>query len=363
MVNGIYAGDLVMANSLEILRMLPEAIRRKIKEELEVIIKSGDKKLHASQKKLNEPLFMNTSYEAVSRANHGDTFHDMIIEPLCEKIFNMSSKDCPALLHRIIWTPLFYPETLLKGLEGKEDMAPTMFHYPKEAYFAAITESFVKEIKANPNITIMAQKITDIKKNADYEFNLGTESITAKQVVWCNDLNSLLGSAKVEVPEYVPGKASVSIVFCSTAASNIKRGFSCLYVCDASNPVYRITNQEYAAAKQNSDKVKLVLEFNYDVLTSMGLDNNEKVLANMNAFLLQHGIIHKALGPEEMTLKSIKNAVNLPTLNNYNNFEKLFNLTLKMFPEMELVGPASGFVSTSYNDQIVQGLKIGKKYN
>jgi hypothetical protein len=53
----------------------------------------------------------------------------------------------------------------------------------------------------------------------------------------------------------------------------------------------------------------------------------------------------------------------MPTLYNFNNFEKLFNLTQKLFPGIELIGPASGLVSTSFNDQVIQALKIGKKYN
>jgi hypothetical protein len=53
----------------------------------------------------------------------------------------------------------------------------------------------------------------------------------------------------------------------------------------------------------------------------------------------------------------------MPTLYNFNNFEKLSNLTRNLLTEVELIGPASGFVSTSFNDQVVQALKIGKKYS
>ena len=62
-------------------------------------------------------------------------------------------------------------------------------------------------------------------------------------------------------------------------------------------------------------------------------------------------------------VKSIKNAVNLPTLNNFNNFIKNQQLTGQHFGNVELVGPASGFGSTSFNCQVVQGLKLGVKHN
>jgi hypothetical protein len=363
LTNGTYSKDIVMANSLDILQKLPKDTLQKIRNEVEEILKNGNKKLHASQKKLNEELFLNSSYYDVSLANHGATFHELFVEPFCKKIFNMSSKDCPALLHRIAWAPLFYPETLLKGLNGEDDMAPTLFHYPKKGYFAAITEALMAEIKANKNITIITKKISDLKKNNLYEIGFDTETISAKELVWCNDLLSLLQTAKADLFDYTPQKASVTVAFCYVDKSNIKREFSSLYVCDNSNALYRITNQEYSAKKDDTNTIKLVLEFNYDVLNSFGLDTEEKILSNINEFLTQNGIIKSPLKAENVVIKSLKNAVNMPTLYNFNNFEKLFNLTQKLFPGIELIGPASGLVSTSFNDQVIQALKIGKKYN
>ena len=275
----------------------------------------------------------------------------------------MSSKDCPSLLHRIAWAPLFYPETLLKGLNGEDDLAPTLFHYPKKGYFAAITDAFMAEIRANKNITIITQKINNLKKTNHYELEFDTETISANQVVWCNDLLSLLQTAKANLFEHTPQKASVTVAFCFTEKSNISKEFSSLYVCDNSNPLYRITNQEYSAKKNDTETVKLVFEFNLDVLNEFGLDTNEKITDSINDFLTKNGIVKTALKPQNITIKALKNAVNMPTLYNFNNFEKLSNLTQNLLPEVELIGPASGFVSTSFNDQVVQALKIGKKYN
>ena len=361
--NGTYAKDIVMANSLDVLQKLPKDVLQKIRSEVEEILKNGDKKLHASQKKLNEELFLNTNYYDVSIANHGKTFHDLFVEPFCKKIFNMSSKDCPSLLHRIAWAPLFYPETLLKGLNGEDDLAPTLFHYPKKGYFAAITDAFMAEIRANKNITIITQKINNLKKTNHYEIEFDTETISANQVVWCNDLLSLLQTAKANLFEYTPQKASDTVAFCITEKSNISKEFSSLYVCDNSNPLYRITNQEYSGKKNDSETIKLVFEFNLDVLNEFGLDTNEKITDSINDFLTKNGIVKTALKPQNITIKALKNAVNMPTLYNFNNFEKLSNLTQNLLPEVELIGPASGFVSTSFNDQVVQALKIGKKYN
>lgn len=360
---GIYAKDIIMANSLDILKKLPIEIIQKIKSEVEYILKNGNKTLHASQKKINEKLFLNTSYYEVSVANHGMTFHELFVEPFCKKTFNISSKDCPALLHRIAWTPLFYPETILKGLNGEDNLAPTLFHYPKKGYFSAFTESLLTEIKANKNITILPYKINYLKKLDIYELTFDEEIITSKKIVWCNDLLTLLQTTKADLFEYSFQKASVTLAFCFVDKSNIKKEFSSLYVCDKSTPVYRITNQEYSAKKTEENLTKLVLEFNFDVLNEFSLDSDEKIIKGINNFLIQNDIVNTTLNASDITIKTLKNAINIPTLYNFNNFEKLAKVTRNLLPEVELVGPASGFVSTSFNDQIVQALKIGKKYN
>lgn len=359
---GTYANDIVMANALDVLQKLPANIVQKIKAELEEVIAKGNKALHASQKKLNEELFLNTNYYDVSLANHGKTFHDLFVEPYCKKIFNMSSKDCPALLHRIAWAPLFYPETLLKGINGKDEMAPTLFHYPKKGYFAAIIEEFMNEIRSNKNITIFTTKINSLTHRSPFQISFDNETISANKIVWCNDLLSLLQTAKVPLFDFTPQKASVTIAFCNVAKENIKREFSALYISDNSTPIYRVTNQEYSAKNNSSNTIKLVLELNHDVLNEAGFDINDKVLTHINQVLTQNNILKTALTAENVNIKALKNAVNLPTLYNFNNFQKLFNLTQNFMPVVELVGPASGFVSTSFNDQVVQGLKLGVKY-
>ena len=358
----VFANDVVMANSLEILTKLPSSTQDKIRAEIETLLKSGDKKYHASQKKKNEALFMATNYYEVSIANHGKTFHDLFVEPFCKKIFNMSSTDCPALLHRIAWAPLFYPETILKGLNGNTDLAPTLFHYPTKGYFAAIIEAVMTDIRKNTNIELISQKAIGLKKTDKFEMQLENETIAGGKLVWCNDLYSFMQTIPNNSLNLNAQKASVSVAFCKVDKSNIAREFSSLYICDKSTPLYRITNQEIAAKLNTASTNRVVLELNYDVLMEFGIDTNEKIAEHLNTYLVKAGIIKKALGLEEMQIKTLKNAVNLPTLHNFDNFGKLYKLTLELFPGIELIGPASGFVSTSFNDQVVQGMKLAVKY-
>lgn len=359
---GIFAGDIVMANQFDILNKLPQQTILKIRNELEAILANGDKSLHASQKKLKEEVFLKASYCDASIANHGKTFHDLFIEPFCVNIFNISSKNVPALLHRIVWAPLFYPETLLNAITGNAQLATTRFHYPAKAYFAAFVEEILNQIIANKNITIISRTPKQFAKKEKYEFTFEDDKFVADNLIWCNDLQSLLTINSAKVPEYFADKASISLAFCNTESSNVSRLFSCLYICDE-KPIYRITNREYAAKNATSATNSLVLEFNHDVLIALGLDNDEKIIDHLNGFLTRNGIIKTPIKTVDITIKTFKNVVNLPTISNLNNFEKLHKLTKHLLPAVELLGPASGFVSNSFNDQIVQALKIGKKYN
>jgi hypothetical protein len=70
------------------------------------------------------PTFADYDFETVSLANHGRTFHNVFVEPFCAKVTGLSTAQMSAVLHRLAWAPLFYPETLLHELEGESPSLP-----------------------------------------------------------------------------------------------------------------------------------------------------------------------------------------------------------------------------------------------
>jgi protoporphyrinogen oxidase len=360
---GVFSKDIVITNELEILRQLPLPLRNKIRKELEDIVKGGKSELHTSNKKKNEALFLNTSYEEVSLANHGYTFHNTFIEPLCKKIFNISSKDIPALFHRVAWTPLFYPETLLDAFDHPEkQLAPTIFHYPGEGYFAKCIETLTERSQDNTNITIVREKTDRIAIDENYVFHFGDKQASAKHLVWCGDLPTLLAATGINsaVPEF--RKASIALVFLTISKSLLVKEFSTLYVCDENEMIYRITNQDYSA-QNNSDTVRMVFEFNNDLLAAKGITDDHGLIENVQKFLNTSGITEATMPSTQFAVKIFKNAVNLPVLSNFNTFTKLHATVREQLKDVELIGAAAGFVATSFNDQVVQAMKLGVKYN
>jgi hypothetical protein len=360
--NKIYASDIVMANSFEILKMLPHDVLLKIQKELEFILKSNDKSLHASKKHLDNDLFLENNFFSVSIANHGSTFHELFIEPLCKKIFNISSKEFPALFHRLTWLPLYYPETLLKAISGDIDLENTKFHYPKIGHFSSIVDALSERILTNDNISILNEIITDVEFDKDFKIVTNLGNIETPNLIWGSDLFSLYKSFKFDLNELAFEKASLTLAFCQVRNEDILKKFSVLYNIDNSSLLYRITNQENCAGIDNSEYSRLVIEYNSDLLEEMKFIENSAILNDINNFLITNEFIKNEITAESLIIKTMKNAVNLPTRLNLDKFKSIHEFIANNIQELELVGSASSFYSASFNDQIIQGLKIGKKY-
>ena len=362
-LDGLYGDDIIISNELNILKALSDPLKSKIKQELLEIVNAEQNMLHASNKKKNEQLFLNTNYAKVSIANHGQTFHELFVEPICRKIFNISTDMVPSLFHRIAWAPLFYPETLLQAFEdGECTMPATFFDYPVEGYFARSVDVILNEIKENRNITIVSEKIDRISTGENYLLHFGENKICANHLVWCGDLQSLLsltGNYKT-ITNFT--KASIALVFLNVNKRLIKKKFSSLYICDKDEQIYRITNQDYSASNNNETE-RLVFEYNNDLLIEQGISDEQRLIDNVQQFLKKAEIICDNIPDDQFTVKIFKNAVNLPILENYCNFQSLHTSVLEKLNNIELVGMAAGFTATSFNDQIVQGMKLGKKYN
>jgi len=358
----VYTNDIIMANSLEIFDSLSEELRSIIEQELLGIIQNNEKSLHASQKHSDNELFLNSSFFSVSIANHGKTFHELFIEPLCKKIFNVTSHDFPALFHRLIWLPLYYPETLLDAIRGNVNLVKAKFHYPSEGHFAAIVDSLYEKILSQGNISVLDEDIIDVSYQKSFLINTSKGELESAKLVWGSDLSRLVKLFNFSLNEVGFDKASLTLAFCRIKSCDVTKKFSVLYNLDDSSLLYRITNQESCAGISNSVYDRIVVEFNSDLLDEMGLGDNHSILREINEFLLSNEFIEHPISSENFIVRTMRNAVNLPSKANMDKFNTLRDYISSNAKEVELIGSASSFYSASFNDQIIQGLKIGKKY-
>jgi hypothetical protein len=350
--------DLLIANSLSSLRKLPFA--EHCAQDLRHLADAGA--LHAS-KKLGSTAFIDIDYESASLANHGETFHARLIEPFCQKLLNIPTRDMLALYHRIAWLPLYYPETLLSHLHGiPQALPPTVFSYPTGERIGDLATKLKTEIEGNARITVIQDGLASLRLAVPGRtaLTLGNgDVISAAKVAWANTLKELLRAIGLEQRAATYQKGSIALAFLRLPATMLRLDFSVLSVVDSRFAIYRITNQSRCAG-QDAGTVDIVVELNPDYAASRETYHGTSDIAPRIAReLLELGIITGSGEIEWLAVKQMPNALMLPTRGNRTAFMGEQAAVLDAVSGVSLLGPASGFFSSSFNDQIVQGLKFG----
>lgn len=361
LLNGNIVADIVMSNQFDFLGSLSPDTKMRIKEELRSILSGSDRHLHASNKTKEANRFVEHTYEEVSLANHGKTFHNLIVEPICKKILNLSSSSIPALFHRVAWAPLFYPETLLEALEtGKTNLQETVFYFPAEGSLGDFIDSLENSFAGCSRLEVFRDKTSSlVYRDGNYIWN---NKIEAERLVWTGDQAQLLGMLENFTDQHAYQKASISLGFCTVETSKLHKQFSTLYILNTNNPLYRITNQTFSAGKRDDGLSLINVEFNSDNLIASGFDTDKKVRDLVLKTFVENNFISDKKSLKILEIKHLKNVLNAPTIHNLSNFNELHQKLTKNYPGINLIGSASGFVSTSFNDHVVQGLKIGNLF-
>ena len=357
-IDGCVLDDILIANSLLSLRELSFA--EQCTQELRHLADPGA--LHASHK-LGSVAFNEFDYESASLANHGETFHARLIEPFCRKLLNIPTRDMLALYHRVAWLPLFYPETLLSHFHGNpQALPPTAFSYPTGERIGDLATKLKTEIEGNARITIIQDSLASLSLAAQGRIALTLENgdvISSKKVAWANTLKELLCAIGLEQRAATYQKCSIALAFLRLPATMLRLDFSVLSVVDSRFAIYRITNQSRCTG-QDAGTVDIVVELNPDYAASLDMDHGTSGIAPQIAReLLELGIITGAGEIEWLAVKQMPNALMLPTRGNRTGFMSERAAVLEAVPGVSLLGPASGFFSSSCNDQIVQGLQFG----
>lgn len=358
---GKYFNDLFISNNFDVLKHLSASIREKIKTELQLITTQKNE-LHPSQKSVNEIPFVTNTYKHVSIKNHGETFHNLFIEPFFKKITNLDTQLIPSLFHRIAWMPLFYPETILSQFSSNPQvLSPTIFSYPKKGYFSFLTKTITEKIQNTCSICILKDTIKFIDAKAKHII-FDNFDITGKNIIWTIDNTQFLKLSEGKELNFLPDKASISIAFVEIDTKQLNKFFSTLNILDTDILPYRITNQTFAANLSCASSTKIVIEVNTEILFKFyDISNTTWVIE----CLLQLQIIKTAQAVITFNVKHLRNALNIPTINNYNFFQKNIDYCAKNYSDIFFIGQSSGFTSNSLNDQIVQAIKTAKllKFN
>ncbi len=359
-VEGKCYEDMLIANKLSTLKYLPFA--NSIKEELLSLLNNPTiGNLHASHK-LTYDVFKTSTYQSASLANHGNTFHTKLIEPFCKKLLNVGTDDVLALYHRVPWLPLFYPETLISYLQDiPQELPPTIFSYPTGQCVGDLAHKLSTEIQIDPRICLINEHPSEIKlmDGGEYEIIFNHhKKIIATKLAWSSDLGDLLNvlGRKESIRHYE--KCSFALAFLRIPTDMLKLDFTVLSIIDPDIITYRITNQSRCSGI-DSALSRIVVEINTDYLANKsGINQYNDLKALVMNELVVIGIIADNACIEIVKFIELKNTLALPNMNNMMSFTDEKSIVLNEAESISLLGSSSGFSSSSFNHQVLQGLKL-----
>ena len=361
LLNGEIFGDLIIANDLSILETLDIEIKQNIQEELLTIIENPNTSLHAKNK-LENNLFFTNNFDVISLANHGKTFHNVFIESFCKKVIYKNTADLLGIYHRSAWLPLYYPETILSQFEiTRQILKSTEFYYPYQGYAGTFVNALLMKAQSNTNINIENTTIKALVSDICYQLQLTNgHFLETNNLIWGLDLFPLVKLIPENHQPLNYDKASISICFIGVLSATMSREFSTLFILDQEFISYRITNQNICSGS-SSLITKIVVELNHDFAKSIGVIDEEQIKNRIESELIKLNIIESNTAIQYFYCKQFQHSLMIPSQNSCECFNTEKSIVLRKFPDIKLIGNGSAFMSSSLNDQIIQGLQVAKQ--
>lgn len=178
-------------------------------------------------------------FDAASLANHGATFHRLVVEPVAAKILGTGSAGIATALRRKAWLALFHPRTLRQAAAGHVvGFRPRRpFHVDASGGCSAVVEALVRAVTEDERITVRTTgRLVDAREPGRLRFDDGFEAAATRPVV---ALAAADVAAAVGVAHDVP-PAMVTITWVEVAADDVQDTPSAVLLADEDVPAYRV---------------------------------------------------------------------------------------------------------------------------
>lgn len=354
--------DVLMGNDLAVLELLPRESVQAIEDEVNAILGGADRTLHA-RGKVDNPRFLAASYEEASVANHGKTFHELFVAPFADRLFPGGASRFSAIYHRCLWMPLYYPETLLAAIRAQPHDITTLFHYPAAGRIGALADALLDALKATANVQIVTTAIHQAATGEGVSLFMADGSVLkGRSLVWGLDLSSLLrftGTGNSEQQNMRHTKTSAAFGFFVVDRKRLSTEFSSLFVLDRKRLIYRITNLSDSGGT-DEDEARLVLELDSHHFSD-GVNDPERLSSLAVSELVELGIVDDDASVVSRKAYAINDIMPVPKAEDHARFWENHDFVAEAHPNVLLIGPSSGYLITTMNDQIVQGLKVAKE--
>jgi hypothetical protein len=311
--------------------------------------------------KTNSAAYDTLSYADAAQFCHGAPWHQAAIEPFVRKLLGRGSDSFLARYHRAAWVPLFYPETLRQALQGQ----PTsLAEYP----FWTTAGGFVGGLVASLQAGLESQASVQLDVAPLQHLGIVGRQLVVRTTSGVQQSSSRAGLGLASercytllgLPAQAPqAAASVVVAFCLVKASAIGRSTGCLMVVDEDLAAYRLTDQDMLAGL-DTPQHRVTIEASPERLSALHPDMlPQDALALELARLLQ---VQDPAAVQVLRCITARNALVLPTAAAVQAADDGQALLEHAMPGIARTGSLLGYGVASFNDQIVQGLKLAQEF-
>jgi phytoene dehydrogenase-like protein len=177
--------------------------------------------------------------EAASLANHGATFHRLVVEPVAAKVLGTGSADIATALRRKAWLALFHPRTLREAATGATvSYRPRRpFHVDASGGCSAVVDALVQAIEDHPRIAVRATaRLVDARRPGHLRFDDGDEVVAERPIVAipAADVATAVGVDHAVAP------SMVRVTWVEVAADDVLETPAAVLLADPDVSAYRL---------------------------------------------------------------------------------------------------------------------------
>ena len=336
---------------------------------LDLVNKSGldlaeslnfDSPYHASNKELGE-VFNHLSYADASKYNHGQDFHVKYIEPLIKKVTSVGSEAFLARYHRFAWAPLYYPETLNAAILGQKiSLEEYEFWTVSSGFVGDLVRNIRNKISVMSNIEVFEEKITSLSFK-DNKLKIDSNIYAPGNKVFfglgMERAIELLGSTQKPVSDGDGINFTIGLALVHRSAINYDD--KAVFIVDEEFGAYRFTNQD-SIAGLDPEWHRISIEANTDILKEKygNLTPDDAIKIDLSRFMK----IKNSNSVRILKVLNVRNGLYLPSRDFVANKKFLSNLIFSLtMGNAVLSGDLLGYGSSSFNNQIMQGLNYKEK--
>ena len=332
--------DFLYGHKLDVLSFFQKSVSEAIKSYESDLFEQ----FHPRHKYEGNFLFEQLNYQDISTRLLGSEVMDEVIKPWLNKTIGIAGSKLPAFRHRAAWAPLYWPESIINFNERSiNDFGlSASFSYPEFGTFSSLIRGMYTKTECSDNVDVVL---------SEQSFSATTYEVLSfadsEKIIACEPL--AFGELGINDMPPDPLKTVVDLYYLDVEKGSV---FDEIYVvnsCEAYVPWYRAS---VCDGRVMTNTIKVCVEFKSGVLPDHPEIEDLKLMS---------------LGISSRNSRIAGCFEKIPALNVINDvWDSRYEESLKQFaakhPKIRFIGGAGGRWGNTFSDQVIQGVKEGRRF-